>query len=294
MSISNSAHTQEYDPRMTITIENQTNVNQSMKLAIEQLWQRLVPIDAIPRIPPTTSAKFLPRIQQLKNGLQIHFDADRVWSFLNEKNIPSMREPQPMHLQLSVYHAYGLAATELTTGLQNYAEQVTPAWGIQLQQENNNAISLLWEWRNDGEQVHLTISHTNGQPSHDEIRTISSQNGHAIEALQAWLLEILLHEREVLWQRNQQNSLTEKTFAEPIRNFTLSIARNDDLASQVALEDALMQLPQVLTLTPIEIDQQQRKYIIKIRGFDLTWLSVWLNEHGLEEVTFEQDGWHAQ
>ena len=89
-------------------------------------------------------------------------------------------------------------------------------------------------------------------------------------------------------------SLGEVARIEQSQELRLTIEGEYTLASQIMLEQALLNHPNVLSLVPMTLQKNRRVYRLGLQGEDETWIADWFADNGLsatEEATSEMAAW---
>lgn len=285
-----SVQAADADPRMTVLITNETNMNKAMTKALQALWQRVVPQAFVASIPGVQPSRFLPRVQTQHDGTWVHFNAAQVWTFLEASDIPHLRDIEPLALEVGVYFSYGMEASEASAELKQFVQAIAPAWGVQLNPQAAAKLWFFWEWLDDGKHIRMTMRTSELAPEREEVRMIPA-SAQAMQTLKQWTLEALLQVRDMQWQIHSQEATAQEQL---IRVFRLQVQRADGFPEQVALEQALLQDERVVSVTPMHLAQDKREYRILLRGADIGWVSDWLLQHGMAHVLQSHEGWLAK
>jgi len=284
----------ESDRRMIVEVSvdeegNVPSVHEAIQLALPLLWDRIV--DSKSRASLSDSMKatpFLERVVPRSDGVQVTFSEARVWQYLNQHEIPHLKQAPHLNLMIQMINQNGSDMPQSAELLQAYAESSVEARGIMLS-EPASALIVIWQWI-DASQVNLTVRGNSALAEYSETRDI--ETGDPLIQLQDWIDEILLAARDAHISNSAKigEMLPLKETRDGGIEAVLTIEQPATLSAQVALEDALRQHEKVIALTPTYLSAPSRQYRLQLKGEEDTWVVEWFQRRGMQ-VLPTPHGW---
>jgi len=326
------------DPRMQVDVaanpdepgqslnELHANIRYAADLALQQLWQRIIPQQEITSLPPNGHAvRFLKRAQPTSEGVRVTFNASRVFDFLETKHIAVIGEPPTWNLQINLRNTAGQNMMQSADLLRQFAAEKAIDQGYTLQTMGASMV-LQWRWL-DNRQVSLSVRGTSRLGEFQETRTITP--GDPLPQLQQWLLDTLLKARDAYASGGATpaavaplvpvQALAVDIYGNPIAgtdpyaqisqidpyaqmpalaipddSILISIRHQASLPEQVLFEDDLRRDPRVASLLPSQFNRNLQQYRLQLKEpRNDQWLKQWFTQHGLT-LTPMPNGWLAQ
>jgi len=281
------------DARMVIDVPRNEHgdlpsVQEAIRSALPVLWDRVLPQAARGSVTDGINAtSFLQRVVPYSDGIQVIFNHDRVWSYLEQQQIPYLKEAVHLNLDIEMINRSGISMSKTAEALMQYAGEVAVAHGIVMDRQMPR-ISATWRWL-DGSQISLNVRGGALQEMVSEVRPVS---GDPLIQLQLWTSQLLVSLRD---NAASGGDLTagELPAAEAAINTTgslLTIEQTAPLPEQVVLEEALRQNRSVQSLIPVYLSSTSRQYRIQLKDNDDSWIQNWFGRRGMQaEPTPE--GW---
>jgi len=294
----------EADEEQAISVQKlHADVRGAAKLALPQLWHRIVPLSAHEQIPKKVKAlRFLQRATPTAEGVTIIFHAKRVFAWLKKKNIPFIEQQPAWNLELQIVNAKGRAMKHSATMLSRFATKSSGLWGYSLQ-DTADSLVLNWQWL-DNRQVLLTVRGTSALGEYSDMRQLSP--GDPVTQLKPWLSEILIKARDSqirpaisetqVASQPALPSTTPPLQTAPLSNdiyLLLSIERAASLPEQILFEEELRGDPRILDLSLKEVNRDARQYRLHLKAADDQWLVNWFKRRGLTLIA-TIEGWVAR
>jgi hypothetical protein len=275
-----------------------TDIPGMAKLAIAQVWDRLVPQTRRADVNAADAMALLQRaVPDGSDALMLEFSHDRVVQYLQSLGIAYPEQAPHFHLTIHMINPAGVPMTQSESLLMDYARQNASHWGYVLD-DQGDPLELVWSWLDD-RQVSLTVRGNPHFPATQEIRTMAP--GDPMPQIQAWLDDTLLKARDA-YDAQPIAAAPAPTAPPPIESavpgtapmaLVLTVAQPASLADQVLFEQALASDPHVDSLQLSRVDATSRQYILHLRQPGEDWLSTWLANRGMK-VTQTAEGWLAQ
>lgn len=252
-------------------------VNDAMRLALPTLWQRVVPRQGLKQ-----AAKLKGR-----TSLVLQFKADKRWVDLVFNPVQVQRylagfgvamiTPQPKwDLDVQVI-GFGQDDANLARELMNYSYAKADKRGF-LITPNGRKLNLIFQPAVDvyGESV-IKVDVQGAFTDDVLVETQQVTRGYLSYQLQVWLEDILLSIRDAY-------SLSTLNFKDTSKEVVVTIESNLPLTYQVALEEALVQQAQVVSVVPVLLQKMRKQYRIVMKDSDDTWLESWFSVYGMTAV----------
>jgi len=264
-------------------------VQQAIKQALPLLWDRIV--DSKARGSLSVGIKATPFVQRVipqGESVLVTFNPARVWQYLDQHEIPYLKEPPQINLMVQMINQNGSQMPQTAELLQDYAESSVEARGIMLSQ-SAPALIVVWQWI-DTSQINLTVRGNTALAEFSEIRNIEA--GDPLAQLQNWMDEILLTARDAhtIGLTQPDEMLSKRETRDGDIEAVLIIEQSATLSAQVALEDALRQHEKVEALIPIYLSALSRQYRLQLRGKEDAWVIEWFQRRGMQ-VSPTPHGW---
>ncbi|MDQ6957504.1 MAG: hypothetical protein Q9M24_00145 [Mariprofundaceae bacterium] len=290
------------DARLHITISHEdmqaarpdtrlTDTRLALRLALPQLWDRIVPREMRPQADSITSnyglvARIIPADKQTI----VEFNGKTVFRTLKDHHIPAIVMAPRFHLVIKMRNSAGLEMSQTQTLLMQEAKDLSANWGIELA-DNAPSVVIVWQWL-DNQQVMLSLRGNSRLPEFSETRTITDAD--PLPVLSGWLKTTLLKARDAYaFDANSQGTANTAN-AIFDQQITLTIDRTTSLMAQVALEDALNDDPRVHRVLPVSLGKTRQRYLLLLEGTDSSWLPEWFKRRGYRLVALPEGGWLAQ
>ncbi|MES0370941.1 MAG: hypothetical protein ABUK11_01560 [Mariprofundaceae bacterium] len=281
------------DPRMVVEIVaddegNLPTVKNATKRALPVLWDRVVADASRHALSDKIRATpFLLRVVPHSDGVQVTFNQQRVWQYLDQHEIVYLKEAPRLNLQIQMINQNDTFMPKTAEALQMYALESALARGVVL---DGQAPTLMASWRwIDAAQVNLNVRGGSVLGEFTETRTVKA--GDPLVQLQAWVTELLTKVRDA--HVAQIDAVVEtpakKKWDQGIE-FILTIEQSSTLPEQVVLEDALRQNVRITALIPTRLGATTRQYRILLKGEDDSWIRAWFQRRGMQ-ATATPYGW---
>lgn len=284
------------DARMLVEVSKQelpaggAGLQGAIKAAAPRLWDRLLPrtergkAEALP-----ANLGLITRIRPTIEGYQVEFNREAVLAQLSEVNITYLQAAPRLQIAVQLTNRFGQRMVESEALLQAYLRNIAPRWGVVLA-DDAPALVLSWQWFADDPRVHLVVRGDTPLMEFNEARTLAP--GDFMPELQAWAEALLVAARDA-YAVNAEVTTALARDAQGDWQVGLTIARDLDLAAQVAWEDALRADPRIKALLPYRLSAKRQSYRLRLNTRDDTWLPRWFQSHGLE-LQPSAEGWLAQ
>lgn len=284
------------DPRMVIEVgaDEQGNVpavQEAIQLALPILWDRVVDESARSLVSDSMRATtFLLRVVPQSDHVEVTFNQDRVWQYLDSKEIAYLKEPLRLNLKIQMVDSNDTAMPKTVEALLAYARGVAKARGIVLD-ATAPLLQANWRWL-DSTQVYLSVAGESMLSGYTETRSMTT--GDPLVQLQAWVESLLVKARST-YTANLTTPAT-PTIEQPgdgTMVLLLTIDQSATLATQVVFEDSLRQDSHVKLLVPTFLSANSRQYRMVLHTADDSWLADWFRRRGMQ-ATPTVDGWLVQ
>lgn len=284
------------DPRMVVEVVADEEgkvpaVEDAIKQALPVLWDRVVVDSARYSLSDRIKATpFLLRVVPHSDGVQVTFNQQRVWQYLDQHYIAYLKEAPRLSFQIQMINQNDIRMPKTAEALQTFAEDAALARGIVLD-EKAPVLMASWRWLNTS-QVYLSVRGNSLLAEFSETRTIDAND--PLVQLQAWVKELLKKVRDA--QIAEAGVVIEKPGKLKWDNgieLILIIEQPASLSEQVILEDALRQNSKVKALIPTYLSAASRKYRMVLNGEDDVWIRAWFQRRGMQ-ITPTPHGWLVQ
>ena len=286
--------------RVTIPVEEMQNARSgtgladtklALRLALPQLWDRIVPQDMRSRanaIAPNYA--LIARIIPGEKQTVVEFNGKAVFRTLEENHIPAIIIAPRFHLVLTMHNSAGLEMSQTQSLLMQAAKDFAPSRGIKLADDAPNMI-VTWRWL-DNRRLMLSLRGNSRLHEFSETRVITDAD--PLPAISDWLKELLLKARDAYAFDVDSAGNLNTTTTGINQQLTLIIDRKTSLMAQVALEDALSNDPRVNRVLPVSLSVMRQRYMLLLKGTDSSWLPGWLERRGYRLAALPEGGWLAQ
>lgn len=284
------------DPRMVVEVVADEEgkvpaVEDAIRQALPILWDRVVEDSA--RLAMSDKIKatpFLLRVVPRSDGVQVIFNQQRVWQYLDQHYIAYLKEAPRLKLQIQMINQNDTHMPKTAEALQTFAESTALARGIVLD-ENAPILMASWRWLN-ASQVYLSVRGNSVLAEFSETRSVKA--GDPLVQLQEWVKELLLKVRDA---RTEETGVAvekpaKQKWADGIE-LILTIEQSASLPEQVVLEDALRQNSKIKALIPTHLSATSREYRVLLNGEDDSWITEWFQRRGMQ-ITPTPHGWLVQ
>jgi len=284
------------DPRMVIEVGADEQgkvpaVQEAIQLALPILWDRVVEDSARSSVSDSMRATtFLLRVVPQSDHVEVTFNEERVWQYLDEKQIVYLKEPLRLNMQIEMEDSSGTTMSKTAHALLTYARGVAKARGIVFA-ANAPLIQAKWRWL-DGVQVYLKVDGQSRLTGFTETRSMGA--GDPLEQLKAWVESLLIKARSTYL--TGQASPVEPAIEQPTDGtmvLMLTIEQPATLPAQVVFEESLRQNSHVKLLVPTLLSGNSRRYRMVLHTADDSWLADWFRRRGMQ-ATATMDGWLVQ
>lgn len=275
----------------------QTDIPGMAKLAIAQLWDRLVPQAQRVGMKDTDAMALLQRaVPTGDGGLMLVFSHDRVAQYLQSQGIAYPAQAPHFNLVVHLTNPAGMAMPQSEALLMDYAKQNAERWGYVID-AHGDALDLSWRWL-DPQQVSLNVTGNPRLADMQEIRTLAP--GDPMPQIQAWMDDVMLKARDA-YTASPANPAAGTPPVTPSaavavgsapQTLELIVSGSVTLAEQVLFEQALASDPHVVSLQLNRVDADSRQYLLHLRQGGEGWLPAWFASHGMQ-ATPTVEGWLA-
>jgi hypothetical protein len=290
------------DARLRITIPHEdmqdarpdtrmTDTKLALRLALPQLWDRIVPREMRSQADSITpNYGLVARIIPTGKQTVVEFNGKAVFRSLKDHHIPAIVMAPRFHLILKMRNSAGLEMSQTQILLMQEAKDLAAKWGIELA-DNAPSIVIVWQWL-DNQQIMLSLRGNSRLQEFSETRTIADAD--PLPVLSDWLKTTLLKARDAYAfdAGNPGNISTANVIFD--QQITLTIDRTTSLMAQIALEDALNNDPRVHHVLPVSLGAARQRYLLLLEGTDSSWLPEWFKRRGYRLVALPEGGWLAQ
>ena len=292
MCIGSAQATEDARFKVDLVFEGSTapSLKEQVELALPTLWDRILTQSARQTIPSNINAMSLLRgVSPQTGGSAIVFNAPRVWTMLQQRNIAHIETVPAFHLQLAIVNSFGSSMQQTHTELLHYAEEQAQRLGIQLS-PNAPLLAIRMAWLDDM-QVQLSVRGQSRLAEFSETRQVDM--GDPFTHMQAWMTETLIRARDAYaWQADATiPSSDAPTINSP--EILLNIERPANLSEQITLETALLRDPRVISIRPTYLNHSTRQYQLDLQSNDDSWLGDWFTQRGMH-ATPNPEGWLIQ
>lgn len=280
------------DPRMVVEIvKNEQgellSIQDAIGEALPRLWDRILPVASRGSVSDSVNATpFLQRVVPHGGGLQVIFNEQRVYQYLDQQQVVYLKEVPHLNVEIRMFNQNDLAMPKTVDVLRAYAEEVAKDRGIVLD-AGAVPVTATWRWLENG-QLSLNVRGKGLDEPVSEIRPVTA--GEELEQLQGWVAELILQLRD---RSLSGIDASAGEVGEVVRNeaeLLLTIEQRASLPEQVALEEALQLNDRVELLQPIYLSSGSRQYRLRLREYDDSWIKGWFARRGmLAQQTV--DGW---
>jgi len=286
------AHAQS-DSRMVVEITaDEQGVMPTVKEAIQQalpiLWDRLIEPEARASLSDNMRATpFVLRVLPQHDRIRVTFNQERVWQYLDEKNIAYRKEPPRFSLHTRMINSNGSDMPKTAEALQAYASGRAATYGV-LIEPDAPSLTMKWQWL-DRSRLYLKVEGDSALDGYSETRTLASED--ALAQLESWVDALLTKMRDAS-QPNGEMVETDASATEPANELELRITidQPSTLSAQVVLEEALRHEASVKSVIPVLLSANRRQYRILLHAPDDRWVAAWFRRRGMQaEPT--PDGW---
>jgi hypothetical protein len=289
------------DPRMLVEVAADEqgavpSVQDAIQQALPTLWDRVVEDSARALLADNIKAtQFLSRVVPRSDGVQVTFNQDRVWQYLEQRQIAYLKEAPHISLQIRMTNQNGSDMPQTANALRAHAEGIALQRGIVM---DHTAPALIGTWRwLDGSQVFLNVR---GTAVEEFSETRAMKAGDPLVQLQAWVEEVLLKVRDVKTPEVEPIAIVTDIYAQTTEvaetsepEFILTLESSAHLPAQVIFEDALRQNAHVKSITPTYLSATRRQYHILLNDRDDTWVPHWFQRRGMQALP-TPEGWQVQ
>jgi len=286
------AHAQN-DPRMSIDVGKgrqgeMPSVKDAVQQALPLLWDRVLPVKARSSVSDNINAtSFLQRVVPSADSVQVIFNEERVWNYLDQQQIVYLKDAPHLNLQIQMYNQNDVAMSQTVSALQRYAEGVAAARGIVLDPAAVQ-VSATWRWM-DASQIVLMVRIGNDAEPVSDTRQLSG--GDPLVLLQKWLEELMLGLRDSSFAGGNEPVIEQANPQAPVGyNVLLTIESPASLPEQIVLEEALRQSSRVRSLTPVYLSASSRQYRLVLKEGDSGWIEGWFRKRGMQARP-STEGW---
>lgn len=284
------------DPRMVVEVGADEQgkvpaVQEAIQLALPTLWDRVVEDSARSLASDSMRATtFLLRVVPQPDHVEVTFNEERVWQYLDEKQIAYLKEPLRLNMQIEMVDSSGTAMLKTAQALLAHAQEVAKARGIVFAADAP-LLQARWRWL-DGAQVYLKVEGQSRLTGFTETRSL--QAGDPLGQLQAWIESLLIKARST--DLTEVATPVEPVIEQPTDGtmvLMLTIEQPATLPAQVIFEESLRQNSHVKLLVPTLLSSSSRKYRMVLHAADDSWLAEWFRRRGMQ-ATATMDGWMVQ
>lgn len=284
------------DPRMVVEVgaDKQGHVpavQEAIQLALPILWDRVVEDSFRSSVSDSMRATtFLLRVVPQSDHVEVTFNQDRIWQYLDSKEIAYLKEPLRLNLQIQMTNSSDNTMPKTAEALLGYAQGVAKARGIVLD-SRAPLLQANWRWL-DAAQVHLSVDGDSLLSGYTETRSMTA--GDPLEQLQSWVEALLMKARSTYI--TNVTTPVEATIEQPTDATMVLLLTMDlpaTLATQVVFEDSLRQNSHVKLLVPTFLSANSRQYRMVLHTADDGWIAEWFRRRGMQ-ATATVDGWLVQ
>ncbi len=266
-------------------------VQEAIEQALPVLWDRVVEDSA--RMSLSDKIKgtpFLLRVVPHAGGVQVTFNSQRVWQYLDEHEIAYLKEAPRLNLQIQMINQDDNRMPKTAGAILSYGEEIALARGMVLDQ-HAPALVANWRWL-DASQIYLSVQGSSILAGYSETRSV--ETGDPLAQLQAWVKELLLKVRDT-----KSTDVVGVVAGAAVQKhddgieFVLTIEQASSLSEQVVLEDSLRQNSRVKAMIPVYLSRTSRQYRMLLQGEDDAWITAWFQRRGMQIIPTPY-GWLVQ
>jgi len=252
-------------------------VAEAMELALPTLWKRVVPIESLDKVSRLRGRTSLVlQFKAVKHGVDLVFNPVQVKAYLDGFGVQMILEEPHWKLDVAVV-GFSEADGKTAMDLMNYSYSMTDEFGFKLSPRGRK-LQLTFAPVVDvyGQSLlHVDVQGDFSSSLLDE--TSQPSEGYLSYQLQAWVSQILLKVRDAY-------SLGTLKFDDANSELLITVESDLTLASQISLEQALLNEPNVTKVVPVLLQKERRQYRIVLRNGDDHWLEGWFAAYGLTAV----------
>ncbi|MDT8375713.1 MAG: hypothetical protein RQ867_03125 [Mariprofundaceae bacterium] len=282
------------DARMVVEVQADAegrvpSVQEAIELALPLLWDRIIDSRARGSLSENMKATpFLQRVLPRSDGVQVSFNEARVRQYLDQQQIPYLKEAPRINLVIQMSNQNGFSMPQTAELLRAQAGSFAEARGILLS-ESGPTLIVAWQWI-DNSQVNLVVRGNSTLAEFSETRRI--ETGDPLPRLQLWMEEILLTARDAHISGPVQTDVMPPLHEQRHGGIevVITIEQQAALPEQVALEDALRQHEKVESILPAYLSASRRQYRLRLKGDEDAWLLQWFQRRGMQ-VSPTPQGW---
>jgi len=279
-----SVHAQS-DPRMVVEIGadeqgNMPSVQEAIQQALPILWDRVAEPAARSSLSDKMRATpFVLRVLPQRELIQVTFNQDRVFQYLDQKEIPYFKEPLRFDLQTRMTNSNGSDMPKTAEALQAYATGRAARYGVTLAADAPR-LTMSWQWL-DRSRLYLKVEGDSALSGYSETRTLVSEE--ALAQLESWVDELLMKMRNSSGANEMVVDVPPET-VQPTNELELriTIEQSSSLSAQVVLEEALRHEPTVKSVIPTLLSADRRQYRVLLNEPDDRWVAAWFRRRGMQ------------
>jgi len=257
--------------------EARLTVKDAMTLALPALWKRVVPIQSIDKTYKLKGRTSLVLQYKVMNqGVSLVFNPVQVERYLAGFGIRMIPELPQWKLNIAVV---GFSENDSDTAreLMNYSYAMADEFGFALTPRGRKLDIIFAPVVDEYGEV-LIHANVGGDFSSDLLKETDRQAvGYLSYQLQDWTDEILKDIRDAY-------ALGTLAFEDVSSVVMITVEGDDSLATQVMLEQALRDEPEVTALVPVLLQRLRRQYRLTLKDEDDAWLEQWFAGYGLTAV----------
>lgn len=282
------------DARLIVEINEADAVGLAMEdvlpLALPVLWQRVVATsDVVKANKLKASTSLLLQYQTIAHGVRLTFNSNQVKRFLSRAGIDMIMD-QP-HWNLSV-NTLGLSEQDkkISQDLTDYGHAVADRLGVNLSPRGKKMQVMFAPVLDAYGQAWIHMDLQGAFPASLLSQTEMPATPFLSNQLQDWLQQTLTDIRDAYAKGNIE-MLT------PSSEVWLTVEGEHTLASQVMLEQALLNQASVASLIPAVIQSSRRIYRLILQGQDETWIPGWFLHYGMtatREPQSDTSAWQVE
>jgi len=282
------------DPRFNISINFEDgkppSLREQVKQALPILWDRIITQQARQAMPRNIKAMtLLRRVRPEQGGSIIQFSPERVWTRLEQENIPHIRTLPSFNLRIELINAFGSSMQGSESEILAYAHEQSDALGVQLK-ANAPLLAMRIQWLDDI-QVQLSARGQSRLSEFSETRNLDM--GEPFVQLKGWVIQTMIRARDAYaWHETATTDATNVN-NDLALSLHLLIEQEASLPEQIALETALKADPRVQSILPSYLNYRSREYIIQLKQNDESWIADWFAQRGMV-ATPNAQGWLIQ
>ncbi|MDX8397469.1 MAG: hypothetical protein R8K49_04020 [Mariprofundaceae bacterium] len=297
ISYSSTLQAQQEDQRFHIQLHFETLPTPELQLQVQQalplLWNKIIPKNARDNMPRNLKAmSLLQRVQPQGHDTNIQFNATRIWTILQQRQIPHIKQQPSFQLHFTLNNAFGQKMQQSELELLTYMQQQSELIGIQLTQTAPR-LNIRMQWLNDRD-VQLSVRGQSRLSEFSETHNLGLGDD-PLPQLQQWLLSTLTKARDsYIWKPELDQPVLDLNNNPTNQTFNITIEQAASLSEQIALESALENDPRVSSLIPAHLNRLSRSYHIVFKDpSNYNWISDWFAKRGMFSTRNAQ-GWIVQ